>query len=114
MSDRETRPWGWFETIQTGSNYKVKKLFVKHGCRISLQSHEHRDEHWVVVTGSGVIELNEIDYPIKTGEYIFIPKGSKHRICAYETQDVELIEVQMGICEESDITRYQDDYGRAV
>lgn len=111
MSTREERPWGWFETIEQGSNYKVKKLFVKQGCRLSLQSHDHRDEHWVVVSGTGVVELNGEQHPVQTGQYLFVPKTHKHRIVASE--DVELIEVQMGVCEESDIKRYQDDYGRA-
>ena len=112
MNSKEQRPWGWFETILEGSNYKVKKLFVKQGCRLSLQSHENRDEHWVVVTGAGVLKLDGVEKPLQTGEYIFIPKKSQHRICAYEDQDIELIEVQMGVCDESDIKRYQDDYGR--
>lgn len=111
MSTREERPWGWFETIEQGSNYKVKKLFVKKGCRLSLQSHDHRDEHWVVVSGTGTVELSGEQLPVKTGQYLFVPKTQKHRIVAID--DVELIEVQMGICEERDIKRYQDDYGRA-
>lgn len=108
---REERPWGWFETIQEGTNYKVKKLFIKKGCRISLQSHDQRDEHWVIVSGFGVVKIDETERFIGTNGHIFIPKKHKHRIMA--TKDLELIEVQMGVCEEKDIIRYEDDFGRA-
>ena len=110
VSNREERPWGWFETIQEGENYKVKKLFIKKGCRISLQSHDQRDEHWVVISGFGSVELDEMDRHIGTGGHIFVPKKHKHRITA--AKDLVLIEVQMGVCDEKDIRRYEDDYGR--
>jgi mannose-1-phosphate guanylyltransferase/mannose-6-phosphate isomerase len=115
MSEKETRPWGWFETIETGTNYKVKKLFIKAGCSISLQLHDHRDEHWVIVEGRGLFKQGYENNPlieafVGVGEYIFIPKLRKHKITAFE--DLTLIEVQMGICEEADIKRFQDDYGR--
>ena len=110
-SNREERPWGWLETIQEGEKYKVKKLFIKKGCRISLQSHDQRDEHWVVISGFGTFELDEMERHIGTGGHVFIPKKHKHRITA--GKDMELIEVQMGTCEEKDIRRYEDDYGRA-
>ena len=107
---REERPWGWFETIFESEKYKVKRLFIKKGCRISLQSHDQRDEHWVVVNGFGNIELDETERFIGTNGHIFIPKKHKHRITA--TKDLELIEVQFGVCDEKDIKRYEDDYGR--
>lgn len=107
---REERPWGWFETIQEGEKYKVKKLFIKKGCRISLQSHEQRDEHWVIVSGFGTVKIEDTERFIGTGGHIFVPKKHKHRITA--TKDIELIEVQMGVCDEKDITRFEDDYNR--
>lgn len=110
QSTREERPWGWFETIQEGEKYKVKKLFIKKGCRISLQSHEHRDEHWVVINGFGTVEVNDTERFIGIGGHVFIPKKHKHRITA--NKDLEIIEVQMGVCDEKDIFRYEDDYGR--
>lgn len=108
---REERPWGWFETIQEGTNYKVKRLFIKKGCRISLQSHDQRDEHWIVISGFGNVEIEETERFIGIGGHIFIPKRHKHRITA--TKDLEIIEVQMGVCDEKDVKRYEDDYGRA-
>jgi mannose-6-phosphate isomerase-like protein (cupin superfamily) len=115
MNNKETRPWGWFSTIEEGINYKVKKLFVKRDCRISLQSHNQRDEHWVIVSGSGVFMHGDsvrepVESFVKSGDYLFVPKFHKHRITALE--DLTLIEVQMGVCDEADIIRYQDDYGR--
>lgn len=110
VSNREERPWGWFETIEECSNYKVKKLFIKKGCRISLQSHEQRDEHWIVVSGFGNVEIDDVERFIGIGGHIYIPKKHKHRITA--TKDLEMIEVQMGVCDEKDIRRYEDDYGR--
>jgi len=107
---REERPWGWFETIQEGEKYKVKRLFIKKGCRISLQSHDQRDEHWIVISGFGNVELEDVERFIGIGGHIFIPKRHKHRITA--TKDLEIIEVQMGICDDKDIKRYEDDYGR--
>ena len=58
---KHERPWGWFETIQEGEKYKVKKLFIKKGCRMSLQSHDQRDEHWVVISGFGNVELEDVE-----------------------------------------------------
>jgi mannose-6-phosphate isomerase-like protein (cupin superfamily) len=111
VTNREERPWGWFETIQEGEKYKVKKLFIKKGCRISLQSHDQRDEHWVVISGFGTVELDDMERHLGTGGHIFVPKKHKHRITA--VKDMEIIEVQMGVCDEKDIHRYQDDYGRS-
>jgi mannose-6-phosphate isomerase-like protein (cupin superfamily) len=108
--NREERPWGWFETIQEGEKYKVKRLFIKQGCRISLQSHEQRDEHWVVISGFGRVELEDLERHIGAGGHIFVPKKQKHRITA--AKDMLIIEVQMGVCDEKDIRRYEDDYGR--
>lgn len=103
---REEQPWGWFETIQEGEKYKVKRLFLKKGCAISLQSHDQRDEHWIVISGFGNVELEEVERFIGIGGHIFIPKRHKHRIMA--TKDLEIIEVQMGVCDEKDIKIYED------
>ena len=106
----ETRPWGWFETIQESTNYKVKKIFIKKDCRISFQSHEQRDEHWIIVSGFGIVKIEETERFVGTNGHVFIPKKNKHRITA--TKDLEMIEVQFGVCDEKDIIRYEDDYGR--
>ena len=107
---REETPWGWFETIQEGEKYKVKRLFIKKGCRLSLQSHDQRDEHWVVISGFGNVQIEDAERFVGIGGHIFVPKRHKHRITA--TKDMEIIEVQMGVCDEKDIKRYEDDYGR--
>lgn len=109
---KEIRPWGWFETIDSGPLHKVKKLFIREGSRISLQSHEKRSEHWVISKGLGEVELDGKTILVREGDYIFVPLKSIHRITAFE--DVEIIEVQFGTCDEEDIKRYEDDYGRAV
>lgn len=108
--ERVERPWGWYETIQEEEKYKVKRLHIRRGQRISLQSHDHRDEHWIVVEGFGLVEVDENERHVGLGGHIFVPKKHKHRITA--TKDMTIIEVQMGSCNENDIHRYQDDYGR--
>lgn len=116
MNETVHRPWGTFTTIDEGNGYKVKKLFVQAGKRLSLQTHQHRDEYWVVVSGQGVFTIENTDTAllqeklVSSGEQIKILRGQKHRIEAIS--DLFFVEVQLGICEESDIRRYEDDFGR--
>lgn len=113
-SGRCQRPWGWFETLADGESYRVKRLLVLAHQRISLQRHRHRCEHWVVVAGNGRLELEGESIPARPGVTLFIPVGAMHRLTA-GSSDLVLIEVQRGDrLEESDIERWQDDYGRAV
>ena len=83
---REERPWGWFETLDEGEDYKVKKLFVNPKSRFSLQYHNHREEHWTIVEGSGIITLDDdtlADYyevVVKPGDHYYIPIKSVHRL----------------------------------
>jgi mannose-6-phosphate isomerase len=106
------RPWGWYENLQNSDGYKVKTLFVKPNEKISLQYHFHRYEHWIVVRGNGFLELDKNIREIKVGDYIFIPKMSIHRVSSGK-DGIMIIEVQQGqICEEEDIVRIQDEYGR--
>ncbi len=112
MTTKVQRPWGWYETIQEESNYKVKRLYVKPGEKISLQFHNYRSEHWIVVSGSGKIELDGNITDVTIGDYVFIPILSKHRIAAGDS-GITIIEVQLGSkCLEEDIVRIEDDYGR--
>jgi mannose-6-phosphate isomerase-like protein (cupin superfamily) len=112
------RPWGSYYVLIDEPNYKVKKLVVKPDQRLSLQSHEHRAEHWVVVEGTGTMEVrvgsedNWVkDYVI--GEYIYVPLRAIHRIRNNGKHELVIIEVQNGdYTGEDDITRYEDDYGR--
>jgi mannose-6-phosphate isomerase-like protein (cupin superfamily) len=112
MIEKVDRPWGWYENLQEENGYKVKRLYIKSNEKISLQYHNHRNEHWVVVFGSGIVELGDIVREIKVGDYIFVPSNSKHRVSG-GNGGIMIIEIQLGkICDEEDIVRIQDDYGR--
>lgn len=112
-ANRTDRPWGSFFILEDGPNCKVKRLLVKPGERISLQSHKLRDEHWVIVRGVAQVTLNDTSSEHRYGEHIHIPRGTKHRLSCIGSEPVEIIEVQTGDSfAEEDITRYSDDYGR--
>lgn len=107
------RPWGSYEIIGEGKDYKVKKIIVEPKKRLSLQSHNHRSENWVVIQGKAKVTLNNNEYILKKGEAFFIPKKAKHRL--ENTGDIllKVIEVQNGdYLGEDDITRYEDDFNR--
>jgi mannose-1-phosphate guanylyltransferase / mannose-6-phosphate isomerase len=91
----------------------VKRLWVKAGKRLSYQLHEHRSEHWVVVTGVVTVTVNDRERTMRPGEFAFIPRGCKHRIANNSGVGAEIIETQLGErCEEDDIIRFADDHGR--
>jgi mannose-6-phosphate isomerase-like protein (cupin superfamily) len=109
----DIRPWGRFEILSEGKNFKVKQITVSPQQRLSLQSHKNRTETWVVVEGKGKFQLNEFTTTISNGNIVVIQPGEKHRINnTSKTKDLVFIEVQYGKCNENDITRYEDDYGR--
>lgn len=109
---RVQRPWGWFETLSRGDGYVVKRLWLSPGQRISLQSHRHRCEHWVVVNGEGLLTLGETAIPAERGTTLFVPEGARHRAEAGSLA-LEIVEVQRGgLLSEDDIERYEDDFGR--
>ena len=110
---KDYRPWGWFESLVNMSGYQVKRLHVYPGAALSLQSHQHRSEHWVVVNGNAnVVRDNEV-LTLATNESVYIHAGQKHRL-ANETDDpLIVIEVQTGdYLGEDDIVRYEDVYRR--
>ena len=108
------RPWGWFETIQEGSTYKVKRLLVKVGHQLSLQRHNHRSESWTVVQGDGLLLCDDDWHYATPGKTLTIPCGSVHRARG-GSSDLLIIEVQHGeILSEDDIERLEDDYGRST
>ncbi|HEY7041861.1 MAG TPA: phosphomannose isomerase type II C-terminal cupin domain [Methylomirabilota bacterium] len=110
----ETRPWGGFQTIQEGRGYKVKRLLVQPGQRLSLQRHRFRAEHWVVVTGSPAVIISGRRRRLKPRGSVDVPRGAWHRIENPGRVPVVLIEVQHGpYLGEDDIIRRHDDYGRA-
>ncbi|MBY0548772.1 MAG: phosphomannose isomerase type II C-terminal cupin domain [Candidatus Obscuribacterales bacterium] len=112
-SDRTDRPWGSFFILDETNGTKVKRLLVNPGQRLSLQSHKHRDEHWVVVRGIATVTLDDQIRECGYGEHVFVKRGTRHRIACTSSEPVEIIEVQTGDSfEEEDITRYSDDYGR--
>jgi len=109
----ENRPWGSFTVIDSGENYKLKRIEVFAHKRLSLQKHMFRDEYWTVVQGEGEVQIEDTIIKAGPGKMIHIPRQAKHRIS--NTSDIKLIffEVQMGEkLEENDIIRFEDDYGR--
>lgn len=111
------RPWGTYqslhEDVEGEDNYKVKRITVKPGALLSLQSHEHRSEHWTVVRGTGIVTLGEEQIEVKTNESVYIEKGQIHRMENKTDETIVFIEVQCGnYVGEDDIKRYEDVYGR--
>jgi mannose-6-phosphate isomerase len=110
----ETRPWGGFQTLEEGQGYKVKRLVVEAGHRLSLQRHRHRAEHWVVVEGSARVQVGSSRRRLRARQAITVPRGAWHRIENPGPVTTVIIEVQHGAyLGEDDIIRRADDYGRA-
>lgn len=113
MYYKEDRPWGWFEILLEDEGLKVKRILVKPEKRLSLQSHKHRSENWIMVQGEALITLDTDIKKYKKTETVFIPAGSKHRIENSGDEDVIFVEVQTGsYLGEDDIIRYEDDFNR--
>jgi mannose-1-phosphate guanylyltransferase/mannose-6-phosphate isomerase len=112
-SIKDYRPWGSFEVLSEGLGFKVKKISVKPGAALSLQTHKHRSEHWVVVEGSAVITIDDSIKEIDAGQSTYVPLGSKHRLENKQKELLTVIEVQIGdYLGEDDIIRYEDVYSR--
>lgn len=110
---RVHRPWGWFESLVIGDRFQVKKITVQPGKTLSLQSHHHRAEHWVVVSGTAQVTLGDDQQFVTENERVYIPVGAKHRLSNPGKLPVVLIEVQTGAyVGEDDIVRHEDDYAR--
>ena len=108
------RPWGGYTVICNGPGFQVKRLFVLPGKQLSLQSHHHRSEHWVVVRGTAEVTVDDMVKLVTQNESIYIPLGARHRLANPGRIQLELIEVQSGpYLGEDDIVRYQDDFGRS-
>ena len=107
------RPWGKYEVLTEAEGYKVKRITVAPGGKLSLQSHQHRAEHWVVVTGIATVTVGENVREVAMNEHVHIPLQAKHRLENYTDDLVVLIEVQSGLyLGEDDIKRFEDKYGR--
>ncbi len=108
-----SRPWGWYDTIDVGDRFKVKRIQVNPGASLSLQKHARRAEHWVVVKGTAEVTCGELVVNLKENESTFIPLGEKHRLSNPYAEVLEIIEVQSGAyLGEDDIVRIDDGYGR--
>lgn len=114
IKERQERPWGYFEVLADLPDCKVKKIVVYPGCRLSLQRHRMRDEHWLAVSGSAVVTLDRKDLPLGRGGSVDVPCGFLHRVENTGAADFVFIEIQTGdYFGEDDIERVEDDYGRA-
>ena len=113
MKSLVNKPWGTYKIIDQGKNYLVKKILVKTGGKLSLQSHNNRHEHWTVVSGVAEVSLNEKKIKLESNQSIQIPKRSKHSLENKYKEDLIIIEVWYGEnLSEEDIIRYEDIYGR--
>lgn len=113
MREVDERPWGRYEVLEEREGYKVKRLEVKPGARLSLQRHLKRGEHWVVVSGTADVVCGDRGLQLKQGEHIHIPPETDHRLGNSSDQPLTLIEVQLGdYLGEDDIIRLEDDYKR--
>ena len=107
------RPWGHFTEINESAEYKVKKIHVRPGHKLSLQLHKHRSEHWIVIKGTATVINNDKEFELKCNESTFIPKNTKHRLINNQDTDLEIIEIQTGsYFGEDDIHRLDDEYDR--
>ena len=111
---RVARPWGWYDSVDRGERFQVKRIGVNPGASLSLQMHHHRAEHWVVVSGTAKVRLGEKDVLLSENQSIYIPIGEVHSLENPGKVNLELIEVQSGsYLGEDDIVRLEDKYGRA-
>jgi len=111
---RNHRPWGWYQTMDLGERFRVKRIVVKPGAKLSLQKHHHRSEHWVVVRGTAEVTVDADVRTLHENESVYIPIGAVHRLANPGRIPTEIIEVQTGsYLEEDDIERISDDFGRA-
>src|SRR5690606_16842822 len=110
---RGFRPWGFYQSLDSGNRFQVKRILVKPGAQLSLQRHAHRAEHWVVVRGVAEVTIGDDKKLLHENESTYIPQGAKHRLRNPGKIDLELIEVQTGsYLGEDDIERFDDIYGR--
>lgn len=113
MNSIVEKPWGSFEILKSGKNYVVKKIYVKPGGILSLQSHEYRSEHWIIAEGIAEVTIDNHISNLNENENIFIPKGSLHRLANKTNNDLIIIEMWYGDqLDENDIKRYEDIYKR--
>ena len=109
----DKRPWGYYKVLSDEANHKVKRIVVFPNGELSLQRHKHRSEYWQVIEGEALVTLEDKEIPLKSGENINIPKGTKHRVANTGNKNMTFIEIQTGdYFGEDDIERFEDKYGR--
>jgi mannose-1-phosphate guanylyltransferase/mannose-6-phosphate isomerase len=107
------RPWGWYDSIDSGPRFQVKRIMVKPGASLSLQKHHHRAEHWIVVQGTAEVTCGDKKIMLSENQSTYIPLGEVHRLANPGKMPLEIIEVQSGsYLGEDDIVRLEDHYGR--
>ncbi|MGH3509825.1 MAG: phosphomannose isomerase type II C-terminal cupin domain, partial [Nocardioidaceae bacterium] len=107
-------PWGSWHVIDQGDGYKVKRIHVAPGRRLSYQTHAHRSEHWVVVSGTATCLIDDAPSVAGPGECVDVPLGAKHRLANEGAEELVIVEVQRGdYTGEDDIVRLEDDFGRS-
>ena len=112
--ESDERPWGRWEVLDAGDGFAVKRITVNPGGILSLQKHQHRNEHWVVVRGTAEVTRGDETLELRTGEHVHIPLQTAHRIANRGQEPMIFIEVQYGDkLDESDIVRLEDRYGRS-
>ena len=110
----ELRPWGAFTILEEGRGYKIKRIEVKPGHRLSLQMHHHRSEHWIVVSGTARVTCGDQEITLTSNQSTYVPQCTTHRLENPGVIPLVLIEVQNGeYLGEDDIIRFQDDYSRS-
>ncbi len=111
--ETDRRPWGTFTVLEEGNGYKIKRIEVKPGHRLSLQMHHHRSEHWIVVAGTAKVTCGESVKILGSNQSTYVPQCTSHRLENPGVIDLVIIEVQNGeYLGEDDIIRFQDDYRR--
>ena len=111
----EDRPWGSWHVVDANVGYKVKRIHVLPGSRLSYQTHRYRSEHWVVISGIATCTVDDVTRIVGPGESVDVAVGAKHRLANEGTEELVIVEVQRGAYTgEDDIERLEDDYGRCA
>lgn len=114
VGDNDRRPWGRWEVLAAGNTFVIKKIDVEPGEKLSLQSHQHRSEHWTILSGEAAVTLDDDTLSLTVDQSVFIPARAKHRIQNTGEDLLTFIEIQTGAhLDENDIERFDDQYGRA-
>ncbi len=109
------RPWGTYTVLEESTNFKIKRIMVNPGAKLSMQMHKHRSEHWVVVSGEATITNGDMEFTLQPNQSTYIPKTHRHRLANMGSEPLNIIEVQCGdYVGEDDIIRFDDSYGRVV